>query len=372
METTVRKKISLKWPAALGLPVLGIVLFYLLRDNRPLMDGWLKYVMKPAEQLLGRIWAVFPFSVAEVLIAVILTGIVVWVVRAVILLLLRRRGRDFLRRMLALISLALWLWCGLCWCWNVSYYATTFTEKSGLSNKGHSPQELLFTTIWFAQQAAELSTQIQRDSEGHFAEDQADYFRRGVKVYENLEEEFPFLKMDSVRTKPLVFSHLQSTLGFTGMYFPFTGEANVNVHAPACLRPATIAHEMSHQRMVASELEANFVGIAACISCDDVVFQYSGYLMGLIELGNALHGINPDIWSKVISTYFTTELRTDWNDNHYYWKALESKAEEVAEQTYDSFLKGNGQTLGIASYGACVDLLITYYLTDAIEALRIF
>jgi hypothetical protein len=35
--------------------------------------------------------------------------------------------------------------------------------------------------------------------------------------------------------------------------------------------------------------------------------------------------------------------------------------EESAEQTYDAFLKGNGQSLGIASYGACVDLLITYY-----------
>ena len=372
METTVRKKLNLKWLASLCLPLAGIALFYLLRHNRPLMDGWLEHVMKPVEQYFGRIWAIFPFSVAEVLIAGTITGIVVWTVRAVVLLLLQRSGRAFFKRMLALVSLALWLWCGLCWSWNVSYYATSFTEKSGLSVRGHSPQELLYTTIWFAQKAAELSTQVQRDTEGHFAENQSNYFHRGVTVYKNLEEEFPFLEMDSVRTKPLVFSQLQSALGFTGMYFPFTGEANVNVHAPACLRPATIAHEMSHQRMVASELEANFVGIAACTSSNDVVFQYSGYLMGLIELGNSLYHINADTWYSIISTYFTPELRTDWNDNHYYWKALESKAEEVAEQTYDSFLKGNGQTLGIASYGACVDLLITYYLPDAISSLYPF
>lgn len=372
METTTRKKLSLTWPIALGLPMIGIVLFYLLRKNRALMDAWISGFMAPVEQFFGRIWAIFPFSVAEVLIAGTITGIVVWMVRAVILLLLQRSGRAFLKRMLALVSVALWLWCGLCWSWNVSYYATSFTEKSGLSASGHSPQELLYTTIWFAKQAAELSTQVQRDTEGHFAEHQSNYLHRGVTVYENLEEEFPFLKMDSVRTKPLVFSQLQSTLGFTGMYFPFTGEANVNVHAPACLRPATIAHEMSHQRMVASELEANFVGIAACISSDDVVFQYSGYLMGLIELGNSLYHINADTWYSIISTYFTPELRTDWNDNHYYWKALESEVEEAAEQTYDSFLKGNGQTLGIASYGACVDLLITYYLPDAISSIYPF
>ena len=372
METTVRKRLNLKWTLAAILPALGIALFYLLRHNRSLMNNWLEHVMRPVEQVLGRLWAIFPFSVAEVLIAAAITALVIWVVRTFILLIVQRSILAFFKRVLAVVVAALWFWCGLCWSWNVGYYADTFTEKSGLSSQGHTPQELLYTTIWFAQRTAELSTQVQRDEEGLFAEDQNDYFQRGVTIYENFEVEFPFLKMDSVRTKPLVFSKLQSSLGFTGMYFPFTGEANVNVHAPACLRPVTIAHEMAHQRMVASELEANFVGIAAAISSDDVVFQYSGYLMGLIELGNSLHRINPEIWREVIATYFTDELRTDWNDNHYYWKARESKAEDVAEQTYDSFLKGNGQTLGIASYGACVDLLITYYLSDAITALYPF
>ena len=119
-----------------------------------------------------------------------------------------------------------------------------------------------------------------RDSEGHFAEDLDDCFRRGVSVYEELEQKLPCLAMPSVPCKPMFFSRLQSMMGFTGVYFPFTGEANVNVDAPACLVPATIAHEMSHQRMVFSELEANFVGIAAAVSCGDPVFQYSGWLMG--------------------------------------------------------------------------------------------
>ena len=372
MEITARKPLNLIWLPALGLPAVGIALFYLLRGNRQLMDGWLTWVMRPAEQFLGRIWALFPFSVAEVLIAAAIIALVVWLVRALILLLWQRSISAFFKRLLVVAAAALWFWCGLCWSWNVSYYATTFTEKSGLSSQGHSPQELLYTTIWFAQHTAELSTQIQRDEEGMFAEDQEDYFRRGVEIYENFEKEFPFLQMESVRTKPLVFSRLQSALGFTGMYFPFTGEANVNVHAPACLRPVTIAHEMSHQRMVASELEANFVGIAASIASDDVVFQYSGYLLGLIELGNSLNRISPELWRQVMLTYFTPELRADWNDNHYYWKERESKAEEVAEQTYDSFLKGNGQALGIASYGACVDLLISYYLPHAIQGLYPF
>lgn len=361
MKTTVCHKKLFKWLAALALPAALTALFYLLRGQKALMDAWVSRVMAPAEQFLGRIWGVFPFSAAELITALGLAAMTVWLVRAVVLLVLKREGRAFLRRVLALFSAVLWIWTGVCWMWNAAYCASSFTEQSGLSSQGHTAQELLDTTVWFAQNAARLSSQVQRDENGSFAEDQRTYFQNAVSIYDNLAQRFPFLALDSKPAKPLLCSRLQSILGFTGIYFPFTGEANVNVDAPACLRPATIAHEMAHQRMVASELEANFVGIAAAVTCGDPVFQYSGYLLGLIDLSNALYEISPEAWSAVVQACFTQELSTDWNENYDYWKQLESPVEETASRTYDSYLKGNGQELGIASYGACVDLLITYF-----------
>ncbi len=239
-----------------------------------------------------------------------------------------------------------------------SLHADTFAQRAGLETAPYSVDELASVTTYFARQAAALSDQVARDSEEHFSEDLADCFEAGPEVYENLAREFPCLDITAVRAKPLVCSRLQSILGFTGVYFPFTGEANVNVDAPACLIPATIAHEMAHQRMVASESEANFVGIAACVTSDNVVFQYSGYLMGLIQLCNALYPVDAQAWQTIVQECFTAELAADWNDNNAYWAALESPVEEVAEQAYDSFLKGNGQELDMRSYGACVDLLV--------------
>ena len=366
----MREQLKRHWGLGLALLVpCGLtILFYMLRGNRLVMDFWVYQVAAPVEQALGRLWSFVPFSGMELLIALFLLGNLCWLIRAIALA-VRGGGVSSLgRRLLALGAVWLWLWCAFCWLWNAAYSASTFAQRSGLEEKAHSVEELALVTAWFAQEAAQRSSQVQRDQDGQFLRNPDYWFEAGVSVYDTLEETFPCLEMDSVRVKPLVCSRLQSILGFTGMYFPFTGEANVNVDAPACLIPATVAHEMAHQRMVASEQEANFVGIAACLSCDDIVFQYSGYLMGLIQLCNALYPVAPEAWSAIAQTYFTPELSLDWNTNNAYWAALESPVEEAAEHAYDSFLKGQGQELGIQSYGACVDLLVTYYYDQALES----
>ena len=363
MNTKAKPAISRTWLrlGAVTLPLALMILFQVLKGNQGIMSGWVWFFMAPLERALGRLWSIFPFSVAELLAALFLTGCVVWLVRAVVLVFRQKKPLLFLRRLLALASAWLWLWAGLCWLWNAAYYIPSFAQREGLEAAPCSTEELAAVTEYFARQAAALAPQVPRDGEGHFAAQLPDCFDRGPEIYQNLILEFPSLDIKPVKAKPLYCSRLQSILGFTGAYFPFTGEANVNIDAPACLVPATIAHEMSHQRMVASELEANFVGIAACTSCDDVVFQYSGYLMGLIQLCNALYPADPDAWRAISGQYFNRELSVDWQDNNQYWEALRSPVEDAAEEMYDSFLKSNDQELGIRSYGACVDLLVDYY-----------
>ena len=357
------KKINQIWfqLGAVTIPLALVILFEVLKGNQALMTGWVFGVMAPFERLLGRICSVFPFSVAETLAALFLAGCVVWLVRAVVLVVRQKAPLPFLRRLISLGTLWLWLWAGLCWLWNAAYYVPTFAQREHITTAPYSVEQLAAVTEHFAQKAAELSPQVPRDSAGRFAADLSDCFARGPEIYRNIAREYESLDIRPVKAKPLLCSRLQSILGFTGVYFPFTGEANVNVDAPACLVPSTIGHEMAHQRMVASELEANFVGIAACTSCDDVVFQYSGYLMGLINLCNALYSVSPDTWYDIASRTFTPGLSTDWAENNAYWDALRSPVETVAGDMYDSFLKSNDQELGIRSYDACVDLLVRYF-----------
>lgn len=361
MHTKEQEKVRWLLPVALALPTLLLLLFFLLRGQTGAMEWWVSQILRPVAQGLGRLWAPIPFAVGEglVILALMLAGGLL--VRALVLGVRQRALGPLLQRLGALAAAGLWVWTGLCWMWSAAYYADTFTQRSGLKTAPYDVAELVAVTDWFAQQAAHWSRQVPRDDMGRFAADEREVFVNAAGVYTVLEGEFPFLTMEPSGVKPLLLSRMQSVMGFTGVYLPFTGEANVNVDSPACLRPATIAHELAHQRMVASELEANFVGIAAAVSCDDPVYQYSGYLLGLIQLCNALYPADAQAWQQIAQSRFTPELAQDWTQNNDYWAALQSPVGDAAEQVYDSYLKSNDQTLGVRSYGACVDLLVAYF-----------
>lgn len=354
-----------KWLLALLPPVVLSVLFEVFKHDTVTMDLWVHRFLAPVIQTIGKFWALLPFSVAEVIIALAVAALVLWPLRAVVLLVKQRRFRPFLRRVLAMVCALGWAWSIFCWSWNCTYYTTGFAERNGLSKAPYAPEQLVEATVYFACSAAQLSDHVPRNEDLSFALSPEECFARGVSVYDNLSDQFPDLALSHRQAKPLVCSRLQSILGYTGIYFPFTGEANVNVDQVACLVPATIAHEMGHQRLVASEQECSFLGVMACITCEDVAYQYSGYLMGLIYLVNALQTLSPQLAEEVMRQTFTPELHKDWQDNYEYWDALKTPTREAAneamDQVYDGYLKSQGQELGLMSYSACVDLLVNCF-----------
>ena len=308
---------------------------------------------------MGALSNLLPFSMAEVLYTVIILAAMILIVKMIQAVRKSQlKWKPLGIRLAALMLIPAFIITGYNWLWALGYYGTTFAERSGLKNQGVSVEDLTKVTAYFAEQASDLSVKMERDGEGHFIE--RGFWQDYEGLYDNLEAEFPFLATRPLRPKPMLYSKFMSLIGFTGFYFPFTGEANVNTDFPPALQPETISHELAHQRRVASEAEANFVGIAAAISSDKPVYQYSAYLSGLTHLSNALYKADREAWAAISET-LAPEIRIDWNDNSRYWAQFESPVETVATTVYDSYLKHNDQELGIKSYGACVDLLVEYY-----------
>ena len=210
--------------------------------------------------------------------------------------------------------------------------------------------------------AATLLTadQVERDAGGVFAVDRDGIFAASTRVYTNISREFPFLARTDRVPKKMVFSRLFSAMNFTGFYSPYTGESSLNVDSPVCLLPANIAHELAHQRGIASEQECNFLAIAAATSSEDPVYQYSGYLMGYIHLSNALYRADPARWAE-LRGLLPEAVTADLRYHSAYWAQFEGLTAKVSTAIYDNALRSYGQTAGIQSYGTVVDLLVAYY-----------
>lgn len=356
----LRRKLHLWLLAAL----VSLFAFFAVRDNRAWMNSLTEYVTNPFRRWLGRLAYRAPFSVMEALVVLlVLLGLayLIWNIASICRAEAGRRGGRAYSALLGAACAGLTFYSGLCWLWGVQYYADGFQEKSGVYAQAVALEDLEAVTQYFAHRLAETADQVARDEAGRFAVPQADIFAGSTTVYSGISTQFPFLEFEDVIPKPVFFSRVMSMMDCTGVYCPFTGESNLNVDSPTCFLPATIAHELAHQRGIASEQECNFIAVLASTTSGQTAYAYSGWLLGYVHLGNALYSADRDRWQTVYKGLPET-VRADLSDNNAYWAQFESTpVQKVSNTVYDNLLKGYGDEYGMKSYGKVVDLLVAYY-----------
>lgn len=342
--------------------------FLAARGHRQWMNALERRVSAPIRRFLGSLSNQVSFSMMEVLYVlagILVLAYVVWSTVAVIRARGRRKDRAY-SAVLGAVCAGLSICAATCLLWGVCYYTDTFQDKSGVYAEEVSLPDLTAVTAWFAENLAEMADQVPRDENGLFDVSLDEIFADSTTIYQGAEELFPFLQFDDWVPKRMAFSKLMSAMNFTGVYFAFTGESNINVDSPACLIPSTIAHELAHQRGIASEQECNFLAVLASTTSKNPVYEYSGWLMGYIHLSNALYRADPETWNAIRSILPETVM-ADLRDNNAYWAAYEGAAADVSQSVYDSYLKNYGQENGIQSYGTVVDLLVVYYRDAATD-----
>ena len=123
--------------------------------------------------------------------------------------------------------------------------------------------------------------------------------------------------------------------------------------------PFTVCHEIAHLKGFPKENEANFISFLTCINSDDIFFQYSGYLSGLIYCSNALYREDPEAYVK-IKNNFSEGIIRDLTYTNEYWNNYKGFFAKVGENNNNVFLKYTNQPEGTKSYGLVVDLIISY------------
>ena len=344
---------------AAGLLLIGA--YFALRSDVSAMEWAYAAIDRPWREFARRATAALPFSLAECLIVLLIAaGLACIVFTIVALIRSPRKWPPVYRLFLTFLTAGALIYAGFCVLWGVYYYVADFEAQSGIVGQPVSTEELEAVTRYFTDLVNDYGEMVARDENGVFAEDLGSIFDYSPALYAAVERDQPCLAGDAVPAKRFFFSRAMSYINFTGFYFPFTGEANVNVDSPACFIPSTIAHELAHQRGVAEEDEANFVAVLACLTDGDARYCYSACLLAYCHLGNALYRADYDAW---LDNYqrLSPGVRADLAENSAYWARFETPISTVSDSVYTGFLHSYGQTLGLQTYGKCVDLLVAYY-----------
>ncbi|MBR3000905.1 MAG: DUF3810 domain-containing protein [Oscillospiraceae bacterium] len=346
-----------------------IIAHLLTRSDHELNVLLTERLVRPAHRFLSVTASHVPFSVAEVLVGLFVIWVAVYLISQIVFLIREgQRIRRLLLLMLTVLCVGLMIYAAFCVLWGIYYYSDDFATQSGLDAGPVEIEELRAVTIYFASLANEYAKLVPRDENGVCSFDRDAVLARSDEVYRAAEEMYPCLQAPDIRAKGVHFSRIVSYIDFTGFFFPFTAEANVNTDFPTSLFPSTVAHELAHQRGVAKEQEANFCAVLSSLEYGDPEYCYSACLLAYTHLGNALYQADRTTWSGVYSS-LSEEVLTDFAANREYWKQFDTPVRKAYNTVYENFLYSFDQSYGLRSYGKCVDLLVHYYIDDARELL---
>ena len=338
------------WIAAIVLiNVAWIILATLARSLPNFAPFYTNTVYQLLQGCISRFSNLFPFSLSEVL----LYALPIIFVAVLITKIVRKKSLARLFKTAAIVISALLLVyqlnCG------INYYNMSFAETEGFDRI--NDKEILIEFCEFA------AAKLQESSETATYPSGAELAAEAVRSMENLGTLYRSLEGYYPRPKGLIIPRPFSNMGVTGIYSPFTIEANYNSEMTAYNLPFTACHELSHLRGFMNESEANFIGFLACINSDNPAFQRSGYMMAWVYAGNQLYKVDREEFNRVRSS-LPDDVKKELEENNQFWDTYETKASEVQDTVNDEYLKQHGISDGIQNYSRVVELMLGWFATS--------
>lgn len=304
--------------------------------------------------VLGRISGLMSFSLVETGLYGMILVSVFYGIRHI------KHPGLLIKKGIAVVSCLCFLYVVNC---GINYSRTPFSELIHLETEKSSTQELYQLCQYLTDQVVLAS---QEDLEQTVKNQPLTFKeawrlgRDGVTAMKKLGLAYPQLGGFYPNPKPVGVSWILSVQQLSGVYSPFTIEANFNRNMTPYNIPHTVCHELSHLKGFMREDEANFIGYLACIGSDSPEYRYSGYLMGWIYATNALYKEEPELYFELYEQLPEITVE-NLNANSQFWERYEGKTAETAARINDTYLKLNQQEDGVKSYGKVVDLMLAYY-----------
>ena len=350
-----RNFILLCWP-------IGLLFLILAKSSRDIAEYFFaRGIYRGYGFIMSILDGFLPFSLAEWLLILFAVGVALYPVIVIIRVIRSKRKRYALCDSIRLFFIAtgivfLWFMIGA----GTNYYRYEFSEFSGLEVKNSSIDELygLCEELIEKANAARAELGIEEGKTFRSSMTDRELFSTCREAMYKLSEDYDILDGFYPYAKPVLFSRAMSEFNITGVYFPWTVEANVNVDIPDYTKAYTACHELSHLRGFMREDEANYIGYLACINSDSAELRYSGYMLALVHTGNQLYYTDKEKYYE-LSPKYSEGVNLDFRENNAYWAEFKDTALSKAGETMNNtYLKINSVSDGTKSYGRMVDLLL--------------
>lgn len=370
----LKKKHKINKPLFIKLAIFAFTVFLniLAWNVRTFPDWYIANIMPLWINTYSRFISIFPVSVGEILIiaAIILlaAGVVIFLLgflRTGRFKLLRRKYWGAMSWIIVCVFLVQTLNCF------ILYHASTF-ESQYMSGKDstYGFNELKELREDIVYKLNSLSVQFRRNSDGEiiYGKDLDTLYNECISSMLKVGEKYPALSGYYPQPKKIAFSKFMSQQYLSGIFFPFTLEANYNTEMYITNLPFTICHELAHLKGYIYEDEANFIAFLACTGSDDLFLQYCGYLNVLNYVADDFReNASEDEWNS--RTLVTDEVASDnifltddaWEEVNETSVFKTETVETISNQLLDNNLKINGIGDGIKSYRRVVRLILEYY-----------
>lgn len=247
--------------------------------------------------------------------------------------------------------------------YNFSYYSNLEIQESSLDELIELTEQLVADANYYREQT------LGRTEEGVFelTANVYELAKESNQAMKKLGDEYAVLGGIYGKAKPILLSKLMSYTEITGIFVPFTMEANVNVDIPDYSIPVTMLHELAHLRGFMREDEANYIAYLAGINSDSMDLKYSSTMLALTIAGNAIYDQNKDLYFEVRELY-SEGIKKDLRANSEYWSQYEDTVvSTISNRINDTYLKINDQVDGVRSYGRMLDLLLAKHRKDSMK-----
>ncbi len=357
--------------------ILTLLLFlafdlYLVASVSPTFAEFFALSLGAASRiLLGFLTSWIPFSLMELSVFAIPVAIVLCLVLGTVCLVLRFRRKKSVKTKKLFFGLVKTflaaVMIGLSFFYinhGINYFRPSLEEWMSL--EGQTDKEAVFDTLfWIKEELKNYDGKIDFDENGmSVCPYDFDLLSKKVNAaYDIFAEEKPYLQGVGFDAKEVLTSEYMIYTHISGIYCPYTGEANVNTAYPDYIVADTLAHEYSHQRGVAPEDACNFLAFAVNYSSEEDYLRYSALANAFSSLARVASSVDAERYREIYSDLPAFVRREYRAYSAYFEKYADNTMADMAETLNDNYLKLQGQDEGVLSYQMDARLICLYYQT---------